>query len=93
MRERFWKPMSYMAPSPPTATTGGQSWNSSSLNCRQSKYVKKASCSSGRYFPSSSSCAIRTALKPSAILRMCPSNTPIATDGESWNRWLLHGKG
>ncbi len=23
MRERFWKPMSYMEPSPPIATTGG----------------------------------------------------------------------
>ena len=36
-RDRFWKPMSYIAPSPPTATTGGQSSHSSSLNCRQSK--------------------------------------------------------
>ena len=36
-RDRFWKPMSYMAPSPPTATTGGHSRNSSSLNCSQVK--------------------------------------------------------
>ncbi len=36
---------------------------------------------------------MRTALKPSAILAMWPSNTPIATDGLSWNRWLVHGNG
>ena len=33
--ERFWKPISYMAPSPPMETTGGQSSHSSSLNCFQ----------------------------------------------------------
>jgi len=37
MRDRFWKPISYMAPSPPMETTGGQRWNSSSVNCFQLK--------------------------------------------------------
>jgi hypothetical protein len=36
-RDRFWKPMSYMAPSPPMATTGGHSRHSSSLNFSQLK--------------------------------------------------------
>ena len=35
--DRFWKPMSYMAPSPPTATTGGHSSHSSSVKPFQSK--------------------------------------------------------
>ncbi len=42
-RERFGKPMSYIAPSPPTLTTGGQSSHSSSLNWCQSKRRKKSS--------------------------------------------------
>ena len=32
-------------------------------------------------------------MNPSAILRMCPSKTPIATEGESWKRWLTQGNG
>jgi hypothetical protein len=36
-RDRFWKPMSYMAPSPPMATTGGHSFHSSSENFSQLK--------------------------------------------------------
>ncbi len=36
---------------------------------------------------------MRIALKPSAIFAMWPSKTPIAIDGESWNRWLAQGKG
>ena len=92
-RDRFWKPMSYIAPSPPTLTTGGQRCHSSSLNCSQAKRRKKSSCFSGEYWPASSSSAMRTALKPSAIFAMWPSNRPIATDGESWNRCEVHGKG
>src|SRR5215472_9378387 len=36
---------------------------------------------------------MRIALNPSAMRDMCPSKIPIASDGESWNRWLAHGKG
>jgi hypothetical protein len=85
--------MSYIAPSPPTATTGGHRWNSSSLNCCQPKWVKNSSCCDGRYSPASSSSASAHVAKPSAIFAMWPSNTPIASDGASWNRWLAHGNG
>ena len=37
--------------------------------------------------------ARRTALKPSAIFRMCPSKMPMAIDGASWKRWFTQGKG
>ena len=47
-RERFWKPMSYIAPSPPRLTTGGQSSHSSSENLLQAKRRKKSSSRSGR---------------------------------------------
>jgi len=47
-RDRFWKPMSYMAPSPPIDTTGGQSCHSSAENCCQLKRRKKSSSRSGR---------------------------------------------
>jgi hypothetical protein len=47
-RDRFWKPMSYIAPSPPIDTTGGQSCHSSSENCCQLKRRKKSSSRSGR---------------------------------------------
>ena len=29
----------------------------------------------------------------SPIFRICASNTPMAIDGASWNRWLTHGNG
>ena len=32
-------------------------------------------------------------MNPSAMRAMCPSKTPIAMEGESWNRWLAQGKG
>ena len=32
-------------------------------------------------------------MKLSAIFRMWPSNTPMATEGESWKRWLTQGYG
>ena len=35
--ERFWKPISYMDPSPPNATTGGHINHSSSVNCSHVK--------------------------------------------------------
>ena len=92
-RDTFWKPMSNMAPSPPTATTGGHSRNSSSEKFRQLKYVKKASCVFGSYWSSISSSAMRRALNPSAILTMCPSKMPMATEELSWNKWLVHGNG
>ena len=93
IRDRFWKPMSYIAPSPPRLTTGGHSFHSSSLNCSQLKRLKKAPSRSSTYWPASSISAMRTALKFSAILAMWPSNRPIATDGESWNRCEVHGNG
>ena len=92
-RDRFWKPMSYMAPSPPRLTTGGHSSHSSSLNCCQSKRLKNSPSRSTMKSPPSSMSAMRTALKPSAILAMWPSNRPMATEGESWNRCDVHGKG
>ena len=47
-RERFWKPMSYIAPSPPSETTGGQSSHSSAENLPQAKRWKKSSSRSGK---------------------------------------------
>ena len=37
--------------------------------------------------------ARRTAMNASAILRICPSNRPMAMLGESWNRWFTQGNG
>jgi pyruvate-ferredoxin/flavodoxin oxidoreductase len=65
----------------------------SSVNARQSKASKNASCTAGSYASSSSSSARRTAAKASAILRACPSKMPIAIEGASWNKWLTQGKG
>ena len=46
-RDRFWKPMSNIAPSPPSATTGGHSCHSSVLSCSQLKRAKKSSLAAG----------------------------------------------
>ena len=92
-RERFWNPMSIMAPSPPMLRMGGQRWNSSSVNWRQSKASRNAWNASASYEPSASCRALRMDTKWSDIFRMCPSKTPMAMLGASWKRWFTQGKG
>src|ERR1035437_11114910 len=85
--------MSSMAPSPPMEMIGGQRKNSSSVNSFQLNDASSGSCTTASYFPSASFSARRTDTKPSVILRMCASNRPMASDGESWKRWFAQGNG